>query len=411
MIDYLIAEHHEVANKTHKSYNSKCTYNKSILEQVIEVWESIINHLQLEYDGNGTIKVKSDSNEYDFMGLSDGEKNIFYCIASVLLVEKNGYIIVDEPENHLNLALLNKLWDKIESVKKDCQFIYITHSPTFATGRTNVSIIWVKKYTSPANWEYKAIPNDILPQELIVELIGSKKPILFCEGTRESYDYQLYSILFKSFHVVPAGGHQKAIDYCKSFNENNDLFNNKAIAIIDKDFYDEEIIEWQEKEIYTLSVMEVENILCDQAILKHIKSKVHTKDDDYKLAKEAIFKEIEKSKEIKAMEYTIFKTNKVLSSIVGKAENLETLKSQINNQIEQLSPKNFYDDHINLLKEILESKDYDKALKHYNNKGMLGFVGDKILKGYKEKVIKFIQESEELQKAIIDKYFAHIPSM
>lgn len=413
MISYLIAEHQEIANNTHKNY-ATTGFNKknSILENVIDMWQSIITHIKLDYDGQGNIKAKSDiGQEYSFMGLSDGEKNIFYCIASVLLVEKDGYIIVDEPENHLNMSIVNKLWDKLEKERSDCQFVYLTHNPSFAIGRTQAKILWIKKYTPPSNWEYVEIPiDDILPQELMVELVGSKKNILFCEGQKDSYDYKLYSILFKNFTIIPTGGHQKAIDYCKAFNENNTLFNLGAIAIIDKDFYEnEEITAWNESNIYTLDVMEVENILCDDEILKHIQSQVHATDEDYYSAKEQIFLHIQNTKDNQGMEYTKFKTDKILNSLVGKSLSPDKLKEELNSAIEQLSPQQFYDEHTILLDELCASKNYNGALRHYNNKGMLSFVGDRILKGYKERVIGFIRESEDLQGKLLIKYFNNIP--
>ncbi|MCT7546672.1 DUF4435 domain-containing protein [Aliarcobacter cryaerophilus] len=413
MLNYLIAEHQEVANNTHKNHAIEGFVKKSsVLEDVINIWQSIILHIKLDYDGQGNIKVKSDTGqEYDFMKLSDGEKNIFYCISSVLLVEKDGYIIIDEPENHLNMSIVNKLWDKLENERSDCQFVYLTHNPSFAIGRTQAKILWIQKYTPPSNWEYVEIPIDnILPQELIVELVGSKKNILFCEGEKDSYDYKLYSILFKNFTIIPTGGHRKAIDYCKAFNENKALFNLEAIAIIDKDFYEtEEITVWNRNKIYTLDVMEIENILCDDELLKHIQLKVHATDEDYHSAKEQIFVKIQESKDKQAMEYTKFKTDKILNSLVGKSLNPEKLKEQLTAAIEDLSPHQFYDEHIQLLDTLVNLKDYAGALKHYNNKGMLSFVGDRVLKGYKDRVIAFIRESEEIQQNIKEKYFKDIP--
>lgn len=413
MINYLIADHQVVANNTHQNYDYD-EFNKeySILEKVIDIWESVITHIKLDYDGQGNIKAKSDiGQEYNFMGLSDGEKNIFYCIASVLLVDNDGYIIVDEPENHLNMAIVNKLWDKLESERNDCQFIYLTHSPSFTIGRTQSKVLWIKKYTPPSNWEYMEVPFDnSLPQELIVELVGSKKNILFCEGEKSSYDYKLYSILFKNYTIIPSGGHQKAIDYCKSFNENTQIFNLKAIAIIDKDFYeDEEIESWKANDIYTLDVMEVENILCEDIILKYIQTKTHAQDEDYSKAKEQIFLHIQNTKDKQSMEYTRFKVDKILNSLVGKSENTTELKEQLSNAIKELEPQTFYNDHIQLLNGICNSNDYCKALKYYNNKGMISFVGDKILKGYRDRVIGFIKDDDEIQQKIKDKYFMDIP--
>lgn len=414
MINYLIAEHQEVANKTHQQYSQENFEKKnSVLENVINLWEEIITHIKLEYDGQGNIKAKPENgNTYDFMGLSDGEKSIFYCITSVLLVNKDGYIIVDEPENHLNMSIVNKLWNKLENMRSDCQFVYLTHNPSFAIGRSQAKILWIKKYTPPSDWEYQKIPTDKnLPKELMIELVGSKKNILFCEGTRDSYDYKLYSVLFKNYTIIPAGGHQKAIDYCKAFNENGEISNLEAIAIIDKDFYEtDEITAWQQNKVYTLDVMEVENILCDDEILKEVQLKVHAEDDDYNNAKEQIFSHIQSTKYKQSMEYTRFKTDKILNSLVGNSGTHEELKQQLENAINTLSPQSFYDEHIQLLDGICATKDYDKALRHYNNKGMISFVGDKILKEYKNRVINFIRENEELQQKIINKYFGDIPN-
>ena len=166
---------------------------------------------------------------------------------------------------------------------------------------------------------------------------------------------------------------------------------------------------WNRNKIYTLDVMEIENILCDDELLKHIQLKVHATDEDYHSAKEQIFVKIQESKDKQAMEYTRFKTDKILNSLVGKSLNPEKLKEQLTAAIEDLSPHQFYDEHIQSLDTLINSKDYGGALKHYNNKGMLSFVGDRVLKGYKDRVIAFIRESEEIQQNIKEKYFKDIP--
>lgn len=60
--------------------------------------------------------------------------------------------------------------------------------------------------------------------------------------------------------------------------------------------------------------------------------------------------------------------------------------------------------------KIIAEQNYDEALKHYNNKGMLGFVGNKIITNYKNRVFRFIRDDEKLQHKIRTKYFAEIPS-
>lgn len=156
--------------------------------------------------------------------------------------------------------------------------------------------------------------------------------------------------------------------------------------------------------------MEVENILCDDEILKVIQLKVHAEEDDYNNAKEQIFSHIQNTKNKQSMEYTRFKTDKILNSLVGNSSAPEELKQELENEINTLSPQSFYDKHVQLLDEICSTRDYDKALKHYNNKGMISFVGNKILKGYKDRVVGFIKEDKDLQQKLINKYFMDIPN-
>ena len=82
------------------------------------------------------------------MKLSDGEKAAFYYIAMSMLTPQETCIIVDEPESHLNLAIVNQIWDRIEQERKDCQFIYLTHNPEFAAGRRNCFDTLDKRYLS-----------------------------------------------------------------------------------------------------------------------------------------------------------------------------------------------------------------------------------------------------------------------
>lgn len=88
--------------------------------------------------------VDENGEEYDFNDLSDGERTVFYYIGHVLTSRENAYIIVDEPENHMNSGLSRRLWNRLEEIRDDCKFIYITHDLEFATTRLQSVILWNK---------------------------------------------------------------------------------------------------------------------------------------------------------------------------------------------------------------------------------------------------------------------------
>ena len=117
----LFEEKAELANDY---YEGKVDSRKeSILDKVIKLWDKILIHRKLKAEKGDIQVLTSEGSRYPFMSLSDGEKAVFYYIAHILLAKENSYIIVDEPENHLHLALVAKLWDALEQARPDCQFI------------------------------------------------------------------------------------------------------------------------------------------------------------------------------------------------------------------------------------------------------------------------------------------------
>ncbi len=151
----LVEDYNECANKFFREIKNDSTETKretTILEDVIELWNSMLVHRRMDYE-NGELNIFTDQNEkYPFMDLSDGEKAVFYYIAHILLAKRDSYIIVDEPENHLHLALVSKIWDTLERIREDCQFIYLTHNLDFANTRSNSQKLWMRSFEPPANW-------------------------------------------------------------------------------------------------------------------------------------------------------------------------------------------------------------------------------------------------------------------
>ncbi len=266
LVNALLSQHIECAIK----YQAGAEKEETLLEKTSKLWHELIDHRSLNFEGSRIIVETADKQEYSFNNLSDGEKAIFYYIGHILLATENSYILIDEPENHLHLAICNKLWDKLESIRTDCSFIYLTHNLDFAMSRTNSTTIWNKEFTAPAHWDFEILDLDlVIPEGMLLEIAGSRKDICFCEGkNKDSLDYKLYSILLEDYTVIPAGGHREVIDYTNAYNK-LPLFSRKAIGIIDGDCHlSEQIQKWRECKVYTISVNEIENLLCDEMILQ-----------------------------------------------------------------------------------------------------------------------------------------------
>ena len=381
---------------------------------MIEIWNKLLIHRKLSYSEGYLTVIPESGDSYDFMYLSDGEKAIFYYIAHVLIAQEKSYIIVDEPENHLHLALVAKLWDTLELVREDCQFIYLTHNLEFANTRTNSKKIWMKSFTSPATWDMQEIDsNKEIPQVLYMELLGSRKPILFCEGKNSSYDINLYTRLFPNYTVIPADGHMQVINFTRAFNASTAIHGNHAIGIIDGDFHtQEQKVKWENKNIYCVEAQEVENILCDDILLKCAKNQYTASEDDYQKAKKRMFELLSREIEKQAVDYATQRINEYLeSNLLKKEPTSESLKTNLANllSLPGLNVDSLILERKELIQRIIENKDYDLGIRTFNYKGLIGTIPVLIEKDYPKKVFIMIDKHPEVLEQLRVKYFSKVP--
>ena len=386
----------------------------STLEKVIDLWEKILVHRKLVVDKGNILVLTAEGSKYPFMQLSDGEKAVFYYIAHILLAKENSYIIVDEPENHLHLALVTKLWDALERVRPDCQFIYLTHNLEFAASRNNVEKIWMKRFVAPDKWEMEKLPtDDVLPEILYMELLGSRKPILFCEGKKDSLDYKLYTRLFPNCTVVPVEGHLQVISYTRAFNNSCNVHHNNAIGIIDGDYHKQEQKDtWKKVSIYSLDVQEIENILCDEDVLKCAVVYFHADQADLEKAKTKLFTELNRHIDDQCNEYTVqMINNRFKENMLKSSKDLETLKNSVKDLAEKMleNVDAFVEERKTCLRQIVETKDFAEGVKRFNNKGLVAILTTDIEKDYRNRVFKMLDENPDLLEILRSKYFADIP--
>ena len=248
----------------------------SLWQKLEKIWNKIKPEISFEIDPIKIIvNVEKNGSKYSINGLSDGERCILFYIGSVLLAPENSYIVVDEPETFLNAAVYNELWDLLISERHDCQFIFASHNMDFVQSRTNATYIWCKKFEAPYDFDYEQLEeSQEFPLTLLAEVSGTRKPILFCEGTKNSIDYQIYSKLFSEFcFVKPVQGHKQVIQYTKAYNKLKKSHGNEAYGIIDYDWMDEARIQsYKQKNIFVLPFNEIEMLLIDEEIVNSVLS-------------------------------------------------------------------------------------------------------------------------------------------
>lgn len=382
----------------------------SFLEKTIAIWQELIEHRKLVM-GRSSISAKiSDQQTYPFNNLSDGEKAVFYYIGHVLLIEPNSYIIVDEPENHLHMAICNKLWDKLEQVRTDCKFIYLTHNLDFASSRTNATIIWNKNFTPPNIWDFQIIENnDILPKTLLMEVLGSRKGICFCEGDdKSSLDYKLYSILFPEYTIIPVGGHLNVINYTKAYNELSFKLN-QAVGIIDGDYHSpKQIAKWEKQHIYALPVNEIENLLCDLDIVQRAVDVFLSGEDAIQHYYEKFWKELDSNKEKQVILYiNNIINNRFKENFLHEKKSIEKLKKELLTITSEEEIDDIYEKRLKEINDIICSRKYEEALAIVNFKGKLinDIARHSIVDNYPERILGLIKRDSDLKILIRNKYF------
>ena len=212
---------------------------------------------------------------FKFNEMSDGERVAFFYIATVIAAPKMSFIIVDEPENHLNPAIYNKIWDRLIAAREDCQFIFISHTIDFIRARSNFELVKIKSFVRPDKFEFEFLGSSLedIKSEHIVEIVGSRKPILFCEGVKDKYDYKIYESLFgEKYTVIPTESCESVKSSVVACNTHASTYSiQSAIGIIDSDLKSEtEIKSLNDKNIYALRCNEVEMLLLDEYIFKAV---------------------------------------------------------------------------------------------------------------------------------------------
>ena len=389
----------------------------ALLDRVEQIWNQIFPEITFYPESDDRVlEVVRNGDKYSINGLSDGERCVLFYIGNVLLAPENSYIVVDEPETFLNGAVYNELWDLLISERHDCQFIFASHNMDFVQSRSNATYVWCKKFEAPYNLDYRILEeSQEMPLSLLTEVSGTKKPILFCEGTKNSIDYQIYSKLFSEFcFVKPVQGHKQVIQYTKAYNKLKKSHGNEAYGIIDYDWMDEARIQnYKKKNIFVLPFNEIEMFLIDEEIVNYVLS------DD----------EEDKKQKIKKLRDTVIglcitNKDKIIRIALKKKldefmegnliETREPTEDEARTFLENLSEK--FDITVTLenitkmVEDSIASSDFSTILKICNLKNEI--IGSKeikeIVSNIKEKSLSSIALDNDLQKKLRQKYFEEL---
>lgn len=400
--------------------------NQTILSKLNSLWENLVPDIKFKLNTTNRILIPvKNGEEYDLNSMSDGEKAILYYISYVLLAEDNSFIVVDEPETFLNASNFNRLWDTLEDYRDDCKFIYISHTVDFIVSRDNADLLWCKNFDYPTHWEIERIDAESelaeeFPRELLSELLGARKPILFCEGTKSSLDYSIYSSLFKGNVIVyPVGGHNEVIEYTKSYNRHSSKLNgSKAVGIIDADLMSYEQIEkYKNNSIYTLEFNEIEMLLFSEEVMYKVltktqftESEAEERINNFKLSfittmSERIDKVLFERKK-KYIDYQLSNYR------INKSKNSEDIFDELKIWVDNLITNDIFEQFKVEINELIEELDFEKLLKICPLKTEISknLANQKLGPNYQETALHRIKIDKNLSEDIKSLHFSDLES-
>lgn len=410
--EYLLALKQESRGERHQPTRLKPTR----LDRLVKLWEKVFpgNRIVRER-GSMMFSTRSGDDLIPAERLSQSEQTVLYYAAAVLYAMPDAVIFIDSPSLFLHPTVLNSLWNSIEELRPDCTFVYNSVDVQFVSSRTQNVCVWVKSYDAEAHaWDYEVMPPGDVKEDLFVDLIGTRKPVLFIEGdARHSIDARLYPLVFPDCTVRPLGSCDKVIETTRSFNDLKNMHHLESRGVVDRDRRtDQEVDYLRRKMVMVPEVAEVENLFLLEEVVKGM-ARYRRRNPERVFAKvsESIIGEFKSRFDEQALQHVRHRVKRMVECrIDARFSCITAMETHLRGLITMLKPREQYNELRNEFKTYISRNDYADILKVFNHKPMLTGSGVAHLLGYNGKdeyiagVISVIKEGspegERIREAI-----------
>lgn len=359
------------------------------LDRLIETWHAIFPDNQI-LSRHGTLMFSTSAGEdaVSAIKLSKGEKAALYYIAATLYAPHGGVIFIDAPSMFLHPGLLNAFWNNIEKLRPDCIFVYNTYDVGFVATRTEGVCIWVKGFDAATqSWDYCVMAPGHLSDDLTLQLIGARRPVLFIEGdATHSLDAKLYTLVFADYTVRPLGSCDKVIESTRAFSDLSALHHLRSAGIVDRDRRTVKEVEYlRRKNILVPEVAEIENLFIIESVIR-IMAELQGRNPDkvFNKVKAAVMRLWEKNLDSQVLQHTRHRVKRLAEyRIDGRFRSIRELEHHIECLSRILNPSDIYNRLHQQFMKMLQHKDYASILKVFNHKSMLAECGIDRLLGFR----------------------------
>ena len=370
---------------------TEANFKPTKLDKLISLWQHIFPGNQiLKESGKLMFSTESGNNQISSLKLSSGEKAVLYYISAVMYAMEGAVIFIDSPTLFMHPAILNTVWNAIEELRPDCTFIYNTYDVEFVNSRTENICVWIKSFNfEDRAWDYQVLDSDNLSEELFIDLIGTRKPVMFIEGdAKHSIDAKLYPLVFPDYTVRPLGSCNKVIESTRTFNDLKHMHHLNSKGIVDRDRRSEKEVEYlRNKNILVPNVAEIENIFMLEGVIKTM-ARRRGKDADkvFNKVKIDVMKMFRSQFDQQALLHVRHKVkHDVEYRIDARFNSISELENHLRQLVNKINPRETYNLLCKEFLQMINSDDYAGILKVFNHKPMLSNSSVATLLGYHSK--------------------------
>lgn len=402
--------------KAHQLMGDDIEFPKTKLDVTVKKWQQVFpKNKVLRENGKLVFSKEGNEDKYTSLRLSDGEKSVLYYIGAVLYAMPDAVILVDDPETFIHSSIMRTLWNVIEGMRPDCTFIYNTHDVNFASSRTDNMCVWVKSFDpEKAAWDYEVMTSSRDLDDGLLDLLGSRKPVLFIEGDdHHSIDSRLYPLIFPEYTVKPLGSCNKVIETVRSFGDLKGFHQLDSRGIVDRDRRNDTEVEYlRKKNILVPEVAEVENILMLEGVIRAVaRYKKRNPDIVFPKVKNRVINMFRNELKQQALMHVRHRVKRdVEMRIDMKFRTINALEEHMVDLVQEINPRGLYDQLCREFHVYEDNNDYANVLKVFNQKLMLGESNVATLCGFKGKdeyirgVLNILKgnnrEADDIRKAI-----------
>lgn len=219
------------------------------------------------------LSAEINASTFSIAKMSDGERAALILAADVISANGGTIFLIDEPELHLHRSIVVPLIKSLITHRSDCYFIISTHELDLPVEVEGAQVLMVRgaqwQNGVVSNWDIDLLPpNSEIPEDLRVDIIGSRRTILFVEGGTTSLDQPLYALLFPNISVRFRSSCIDVRRAVAGLRAVPSLHQVRAFGLVDNDSMpNKEILDLQSEGVFALSIFSVESLYYSSEVL------------------------------------------------------------------------------------------------------------------------------------------------